>query len=227
MDPRAIAQVNFSRAGGLGEDVVVNTWHFEADDDLGVYRGQWDDKIVGLGDRLETFYKSFDEHLAGSLTGAVKVKFYDFNDPSPGRIVRYEHDFTIVPYSGDALPGELAVVLSLKADPAAGVSPARRRGRVYLGPWGPEILSYMSTSDPDPVVTASIITKVLDAAVIMARGTGSSFRLSTFSPTTLAQGGSIDESWNDVTSMYVDNALDTQRRRGSRAQARSTRTLPG
>jgi hypothetical protein len=46
--------------------------------------------------------------------------------------------------------------------------------------------------------------------------------LSVFSPTTLAGGGSLASSFSSVIGGHIDNAFDTQRRRGPEASARVT-----
>jgi hypothetical protein len=223
-DPRAIVQVALSRNGGLGQDTVINTWHFEGDADAAESdRARWDGLIGGLAGRLATFYNTIGPYLSMSLAGSGRIKAYDFADP-PTRIPRFEGTFTH-PVGGGTLPGEVAVVLSMLAAPLPGVNPRRRRGRVYLGPLTAGVSQYLSTDVPDPVPSSAFVTAVLSATQVMATGGGGAFRLSTFSPTTIKTGGSVDSAWNDVASVYIDNAFDTQRRRGGDPTSRVTAAI--
>jgi hypothetical protein len=70
------------------------------------------------------------------------------------------------------------------------------------------------------------MNETVSSFVTMATGSGGAARLAIFSPTTLSSGGSIDDAWNDAVNVWVDDAFDTQRRRGARATTRSLGTIP-
>ncbi len=222
-DPRYIAQVVLDRDGALPEDRIINVMHFEGDDNgTGPDRDRWDELAPGLASRLVTFYQSRAPILAATLAGTGTVKLYDFSDPKP-RIPRYELAFTFVPAT-TAFPGEVALVISFEAASEPGVNMRRRRGRIYLGPLATGAASGTYTADVRPL--ASRMNETVSSFVTMATGSGGAARLAIFSPTTLSSGGSIDDAWNDAVNVWVDDAFDTQRRRGARATTRSLGTIP-
>jgi hypothetical protein len=223
---KVIAQVTLNRDSGLPEDVITNTYHFESDDNVGTdaASGTIATDGPGLLNRLESFYMALGPLLAGSLKGTGIIKLYDWADLKP-RIVRLERTFTHTTGVG-SLPGEVALVLSMKAKPAAGQAAARRRGRVYLGPLNTSVSQAPSATSADPRPDTNDQATMLNAARTMARGSaGGSFRLAVFSPTTFAITADADASWNDVETLWMDNAFDTVRSRGARATSRSQVTL--
>lgn len=220
MPPRAIAQVTLDRDSGLSEDRIVNVFHFEADATNG-NASDFTDRIPGLVDRLEVFYQTIGPRMSGTLAGTGTIKLYDWEAPKP-RIPRVEEPFTFLPGEG-SLPGEVALCLSYAAAPQSGMSQGRRRGRVYLGPWNGSQGGTADASDVRP--PPSLIALILPAAKIMATGTNGAFRLAVFSPTQASVAGQADAAWNDVAELSIDNAWDTQRRRGASPTARTVETL--
>lgn len=221
-DPRFRAQVELERRGGMPEDVSVNVMHFEGDDDPGQPdRARWDQLAPGLANRIAGFYQDVGAYLAATLTGNGVVTLYDMADATP-RIPRFIEPFTFVP-SGVALPAEVALVISFKAEALAGANTARRRGRIFLGPIADFVPFDPALSDirPGPLDLQAI----LGFFGTMARGTAGSARLAIFSPTTLQAGGTIDDAWTDADSLWMDDAFDTQRRRGAAATLRVTEAL--
>lgn len=222
-DPRAIVQVSLERDNGLPEDVSVNVTHWEADDRLGLEdRADWDERIVGLMNRIAAFYQDISSYLSSLLSGNGTIRAYDFADPKP-RIPRASLDFSFIPSSG-SFPAEVAICLSMEADQVPGVNQASRRGRIYLGPVGGNT-GQIGAGANDVRVSDLVANTILDAAVTMTDATGGAFALAVFSPTILGRGGSADEAWNDVTSIYIDDAYDTQRRRGGAPTKRTSRQL--
>ncbi len=222
---KAIALVTLDRVGGLPEDVVVNTWHFE-DDSTGIGdSGGIAQNGPGLVARLQAFYESIGQSLLGSaLTGTGTVKLYDWGDPLP-RIPRRVATISF-PKGTTCYPAEVALVLSFKAADLAGGIPARRRGRVYLGP----IKVAAGVNDPDARdvrPSEATMTSVLNAAKAMADGGPGAFKLATYSPTQAALTGGADAAWNDVAELRIDNAFDTQRRRGAARSKRMRVSLTG
>lgn len=215
---RYIAQVNLQRVNALPEDVVVNTWHFEGDDDLQA-GGHWADNAPGVATRLETFYTTIAPHLGHVLSGIVNVKLYNWRDAKP-RVPGYEHTFNIASALGSSLPAEVALCLSFRGSTGAGKNMARRRGRVYLGPLSTG-MSTVPSGSPDARPVAANRQVILNAAEAMAHGSGSgTARLAVYSPTQGLIPGQDDEAWNDVVELWIDDAFDTQRRRGAKATSR-------
>jgi hypothetical protein len=220
---RVIAQVTLARDGGLPEDVIVNTYHFEDDSGFAT-EGGLSVNGPGLESRLVSFYDAIGQSVLGSsLAGTGIIKMYDFSDPLP-RVPRRTFPFTFALAAGSPYPGEVAMVLSMRAELVPGVNPARRRGRVFLGPLSVGV-GAPSPSGADMQIPIAKTDAVLTAARTMARGASGTFRLAVYSPATKAAGGTDDEAWNDVEVLSVDSAFDTQRRRGAAASFRRSVTL--
>jgi hypothetical protein len=204
----------------MPEDIVTNTMHFEDDDD-GSLQGTFANRVVGLHSRLSTFYTYLAANvLSRQLAGTGVIRYYDMTDPKPRvPVVESPLNFTSALTSSSGLPGEVAIVLSMKAEPKAGSAPGRRRGRIFLGP----IVTSMVEDDGitgDIRIISAKMAGVLGAAQTMARGSGGSFRLAVYSPTTMASSNSLATSFEDVELLTMDNALDTVRSRGSRRTQR-------
>lgn len=210
---RAIVQVTLERKNALPADAIVNTWHFESDDAFGT-------SAPGLADRISTFYQSLGLWFGAQLSGNADIKMYDFDDPKP-RVPVHVDDFTFTP-STAAFPAECCVCLSMEAEQQSGTLKARRRGRVYLGPinGGP-----MSQASSDVRIPEASRQELVDKANTMAVGGSGAFRLAIYSPTTQQSGGTVDESWHDVTTLWVDDAIDIQRRRGQASTQRTTKAV--
>jgi hypothetical protein len=174
------------------------------------YRNFWQaahaPSVIPLSD-----FMSSTAHGAGSV-----VKIYDMADPTP-RPVKHDQVFTL---AGSALgtwqlPAEVAVCLSFKAAPVAGVNPQSLRGRIYLGPLADYALN-QAGDDAHSRPRPSLITAMLDAAVALK--------------TQLADAGGQwviasrkRQEYHEVVEVSVDNAWDTQRRRGHAPTVRTVR----
>lgn len=219
MPINARAQVILERDGLLPEDVSVNTWHFQGDVAVGETTSErFDEDAPGLADRLEAFYVSLQTFFAVTCTGNARIKLYNMADPRP-RVPHSEYTFTFVPGTA-AYPSEVAICLSFKGEVVSGQSMRRRRGRIYLGP----INSQMGLIDGSDVrINFSNAPAIITAAEALQTGGTGAFRHAIYSRT---QDGPTepqsDAAWTDVDSYWVDNAFDTQRRRGAKATARFT-----
>jgi len=93
---------------------------------------------------------------------------------------------------------------------------SRVRGRLYLGPFNSGVLATDSNGRSEP--SAAFRTDVLADATALPGNLGADWGWEVFSK----------RSWsgNLVTHGYVDDAWDTQRRRGMRATTRSTFVVP-
>jgi len=218
-----IAQVSLLRDGGLPRDVSTNTFHFE-DDSGALTDAGLAINGPGLITRLATFYQTIAPNLASIHTGAGVVKLYNHADAEP-RIPRLQGTFTFSP-SSTSLPGEVALCLSYQAAPEPGAVPARKRGRVYLGPLSQNLL--VNTEGPSDMRPASASIDVfLNAAETMCTGANGTYRLAIFSPTTLADGGSLADAYTDAAVLWMDNEFDTIRSRGARRTSRRRVAVPG
>lgn len=202
--------VSIEAASELPEDVIVNTWHFE---------GSGSD-FANVGDMLDDFYSVTPTGAAfsvsscfpdDSVSGNFTIRAYNMDEPEPRPPV-YESSRVFPSLSsGDALPTEVALVMSYHAQLVAGVPAARLRGRVYLGPFSESVnTAGMPSTGLMPVIAAA------GRDLIQASNASVSWDWVQHSPTT---GNS-----SLVVGGWCDNAWDTQRRRGRATTSRTTFT---
>lgn len=132
-------------------------------------------------------------------------------------------------------PPEVAITISYRAQLGSGENPRRRRGRFYFGP----LQNY--TSGDTPTISSSITTLLATEWGKLLIDTDYTFSVySRYTHHQVPVGSNINEklpngdpkypevpealpaSFAAVTYSWIDNAWDTQRRRGTRA---STRTV--
>jgi hypothetical protein len=222
-----LATVTLEHRSGLVEDRVINTFSFETD--AALISADADE----IRDRLETFYSTTGEgaahpisyYLGTALTRTIKpiVRLYNLGGHldgtpagSPVWIRTFANNLGLYG-ENSGLPAEVALCLSFHGDYgldvefAPGQRPrARDRGRVFLGPLTANTLAISSTGRVTPADT------VRDAWL----GAGKDLR-----------DANDDKRWSvwsraaarmtPVTLCSVDDAFDTQRRRGEKALARS------
>lgn len=217
---------------GLAEDDCQNTFHFQTTD-----VGFDETTAEGLAQHIEAAFNA--AHAPGSValttrisgeisrTALPTVKVYDVAGGSPG----WTSDWSAMeaPSLAEALPTEVAACLSYNADlvgvpeeavddadpDAAPERPrARRRGRIYIGPWTKaaaegapanfnefhrDILRGMGNFLANPA-----------AAVLTTVGT----KWGVYSTAAAAP------AFYEIVRVSADNAFDTQRRRGRKATVR-------
>jgi hypothetical protein len=204
------AQVVLAMESGMTEDYVSNTMHFtgiQAD----VTEGN------ALAAAIKAFYDDVQTYLSGAIaqTGHM-VKLYETNAPAPNYpFLEVEWDLASNP-TANPLPSEVAICLSFEAARVSGIPQARRRGRIYIGPLSSGVVS---SGRPATIVQQDI----LDAGVLFA-GTVN---------TIPALGTGFWGVWSNTANAFapaktlsVDDAFDTQRRRGLAPTSKVTATLP-
>jgi len=215
MTTTVLALVTLNRQNALIADQVVNTWHFQIDEVDPVA------ECLSAFAALQAFYETIDGAMSPVLTGEGLVRFYDLADPIP-RAPLFTNDLSLVVDSSTPMPSECAVCLSYAAFPVSGTSPARRRGRIYLGPWSVDALTVGTN---DGLVSTTVLEAVAGAAqTLMDDGGVNGWSWAVFSPTTAGSPpwstGELLGATLDVTNGYVDNAFDTMRSRGALATTR-------
>lgn len=192
------------------EDAITNTYHFQNTDTVTDYDN--------VRDMLENFYTvqapdspstivSFMSPQ--SITGRWTLKAYALEDPKPRQpVITWQGEAT--PISSTPLPAEVALVQSFQADIESGEIPARRRNRVYLGPFG--VSSNSSTGRPIDNLVATMLFQ--GKQLILESQASLRWTWVAYSPT-------ADQA-NAITNGWVDNAWDTQRRRGLYYNQRGT-----
>lgn len=208
-------QVELPSDTSIPSDGAMNVWHFWVEDTESTNMG------LALA-ALETFYLAVDTYLSSTLTGAMNVKVYDLKDPTP-RVPIFEETNTLTPGTGSLIPTEVAVCLSHSGAPVAGENQARRRGRIFLGP----VHDTMCQNTGGSVFVNSTARTAIAAAAdaLMDAGDGATFQWVVFSPTTAGplpwDENTLEAASTPVEQGYIDNAFDTQRRRGPDASART------
>lgn len=202
-----LTQVHLERNTHVPEDAFVNTLHWVLDDTDPL--AQSDD----IADAIEAFYsvsKNYLSHFV-ALSGNV-VKFYDMGDPEPRVPFRTrELDLTDGSFGTGELPCECCICVSFQAPPESGVNQARRRGRIYFGPISLEALD---EGTGDMVVSETAMEEIATAFAVMVSNAN------TNAGAQLVVYSRVGAVTTPVEQVWVDNAVDIQRRRGSRATER-------
>lgn len=209
------AQVIFRGNSGLPEDVFVNSMVFRNDSGFAATKQVMHDNVKAALERFysaqQTNLRRVTEFMAGAAFGVAELRTYDLGDP-PGDKATGTPDrepiisnLTLPGQSETAtLPFEVALVVSWRT----AVKAQWGRGRNYIGPLANSAVGPM-TEASGPVPHPDFVTTLAQAA----RG------LINESEVGLAILGKTGP--NIVTGGYVDNAWDTQRRRGLEATART------
>lgn len=210
------AMVTIQRDSGVPADAVTNTFHFNTG---GVY-------LPGDGtavrDRLVSFYDGANSHqsVASYLSRVLNptsthLKVYDLNDPEP-RVPKIDEDLIIGGMSAEALPSEIAICLSYRTAYASGVARARQRGRIFIGPVANNCIAFVSG---EPTVSSECRDDLTQAAARLIDADTPLLKWSVHSVAGNTAHAPIAQVW-------VDNAFDTQRRRGIRATQRTSLSRP-
>lgn len=200
--PVYYTQATLEADSALPEDRTVNTW------DVSIPGLDPETELASWHDALFTFYDAFDNYLSVNLSGLLTLKSYARAD-TPPRVPVLSESTTITPAVG-ALPPEVALCMSFQGEKISGVNQARRRGRVYLGPF-----SYGANDTGTGKPIAGLLTAVQAAGAALLATSGTS---------TWSWGvwSTVNNSDTQVVDGWVDNAWDTQRRRGIRPTSRAT-----
>jgi hypothetical protein len=200
-------QISLGMDSNLPEDAATNTLHFEYVHPDPITEAKFN---TGVRTPLNNFYTSLATQgiLSSAINPAnITYKAYRITDlpPSPPE---YTGNITIGGMmTGVAAPPELSVCLSYKAPNVLGGVPARRRGRIYVGPLGFLAGATVPSTQQQAIRDAG-------AALLSDVTTAGQFLWVVYSPTANAA--------YTVESGWVDNAWDVQRRRGTKSSARIT-----
>lgn len=207
------AQVELTMASGVTADYVTNTWHF----DIGF--GGSDpliDVLLDASDGLNQFYLDIQNRLTAAIaTTGNTITWYRMSDPKPRIPVLTYSMSTFTSLTGGTLPPELCLCLSSRAAPEAGIIASSLRNRVYIGPFasGGTILN---VTDGRP--TSLLLEDIADAADALldfTTTTDGTVEWVIHSPTLGIE--------RPITTVWVDNEWDIQRRRGRESTDRETR----
>ncbi len=223
------ATVLLKSSTGLPEDVVVNTFHFQQTAGATAPTTEELDEIVARCARVytdpgATGFTSLGALLSPSvsrISNDAEVRVYDLADTHP-RPIKRSHKFTLPGAIGGAsLPQEVALVGSFFADRNV----ARRRGRIYFGPFSTDANSG-AQGRPTAAVRDAVRLALMRLRTENA-GAGALSKWSVLGLVDQVPRGDVDRSPSDytlrmVTNGWVDDSWDTQRRRGLKATFRTT-----
>lgn len=209
----------FQMRSGLPEDVIVNTFIFRNNNVAGAQLDHTPQQRAA--DVVRNFFTvaapalpnltPAPGNLLSLMSGIVngwQQKVYDLGRPPGGRVPQvFDRTAELVGLStGQALPPELSVVLSLQTN----VIGRRGKGRLFLGPFSTNALA--AAADQLPIVNAALKNRILAQAQGLLINNNGDVGWAVWSPTR--------QKMADVIGGTVDNAWDIQRRRGNKPTAR-------
>lgn len=194
---------------GVGEDVVVNTWGFGIDTADEASTGA----IVAA---MKTWYDAWGTYRAASHDWAgARCKFYNLGQPKP-RVPFADVSLGLsATASTGNLPAEVSICMSFQAERASGQIQRRRRGRIYLGPLG-VVANNSSTGRPENSLITALVTCSDNFLTTASTAPWDWYVIS--EATGIPVGNVVHDGW-------IDNAWDTQRRRGPDPTARTIFTI--
>jgi len=214
------AQVIVPHDNGLPVDAIVNTFHFgtsgplvddAAATSITTALTSMYDTLQTSGNRLASYYPDVMK------PDATRIKIIRLND-APPRTPLKETTVFLNSSGGGALPSEVALVGSYQGAKISGVSQARRRGRFYFGPLNESSRVQVGGVGARPAQLLIDTMNLAMQTLWTASEAAVDWSWVVYSPTIGLVGGTTP-----VTNGWVDNAFDTQRRRGLKASARTTR----
>ena len=210
-------QCNIPNDTLLPEDDAINTWHFLT---VGAATpaDAADDALIALG----VFYAAADTYLSGGTATPMRYKVYDLENDEP-RVPILEATQTLTPSASINMPNEVACCISYRGEFLSGANPARRRGRIFIGPLN-NSGGTSATGDFRP--SSTLRTGLANAASdIIVAGQTADARWVVFSPTLAGappwSAATLEAASCDVTAGYIDDAFDTVRSRGLRPTTRT------
>lgn len=202
----AEVQVTLPYKTGLPADVSVNTWYFTSADPIPTYGPD-------VRNALQAFYEAVGDEFWHPIINfdAVRIKFYAADQPPP-RVPLADDvvDFDITNGANPRAPEEAAACLSFRSVYVSGSPPARHRGRIYLGPLSGD--SFTTGTSDRTLLIGTLLDGVETAYNALRAGLPAGV--------SHAQHSDTDDAWRPVVAAWMDNAIDTQRRRGPDATGR-------
>lgn len=200
--PQYRVQITGRGTGGIPQDDVVNTFYLDTDLDPIT----WGSDPDGLLRDAVDLWRAADLDL-GERWHWVSGKAYNMADPEPREPVASVSWLECLGVRSTNGPAEVALCLSYYADRNF----PRNRGRMYFGPWGN---GGMFSRPP---------AQAQEALATLAEGLSGLGGVNT----QWVQHSPRDARFSNVTDYWIDDAWDTQRRRGLKATSRLAGTVSG
>lgn len=201
------ALVNIPAVSGIPRDAVVNTWSFDVQG-----------PITGVSASIESNLKAFYDAWAnyrGALHAwtSATIRYYDLSAPKPRVPIGLTNLALSSAVQTTTLPTECALCFSFQGTPISGQKQARRRGRVFLG-----TLATVAQSSSSGRPAAALITAVVNAGSALKAGDTGNIN---WTWVVVSDVGGEASASAQVVGGWVDDAFDTQRRRGLAPSART------
>jgi hypothetical protein len=209
MPGRYAAQVTLISATGASEDNQSNTFAAGQIGTLDLtYAQNWTTTIKAFYDLVVN-----NGGLKGISQNNHVIKFYDIETPQPNYpIWTRTFNLATVPAAVD-MPQEVALCVSYANSLAVTIPRARRRGRLYISGWA-------ETGNTNGRPT----NLVCDGLLAAFTGYVTAFNaLGTLDASIWSRTGGVTYP---IDTAHVDNAWDTQRRRGNRSTYRASWAAP-
>lgn len=200
------AQVTIKTTDALPANFLTNTLYFDQGTSVATFDAIRDQIVLHYSSLASQFYPSTVAQVGH------EIKFYDVLQAPPSYpIVSYVFNMAATP-SGDPLPSEVALVASFQGPKISGIKQARRRGRNYIGPLKASLNTLGRPS-------ATALTNL--AAAYDLFGT----QVNAITDVDWVVWSGVSLTATPITDGWVDNAFDTQRRRGVQTTSRTTYVL--
>jgi hypothetical protein len=213
---------------GIVRDQAVNTFHF----DTPLPSSQPTDFSIAARRALDFYVEApagftapIANFMSSALSGLFTANVYDLADGQP-RPLRHTEDATWAIPETTAMPNEVAVAVSYKATPVPGIPASRLRGRIFIGPL------QLGSSTGGAVVAGEVRpsagcyeTFARAGRVLMDKSADATGIIWVIRSAGRYTVGGVPQplqppTTHRITSGYVDNAFDTIRSRGHRANFR-------
>lgn len=185
----------------LLRDATVNTFHVDTvsgPPDFAALSLAWETFMSGQRALFADSVRQFDHVL----------KVYNLADPEP-RAPVYEDTWSFSEaLVGEMLPPEVALCISFEGGRVSGEDQARKRGRIYLGPFD---IQYTVDGRPNPDVCSDLVAAF---STFIESLNAAGFYFVVYSRANAATVA--------VERVWVDEEWDTQRRRGRESTGSAT-----
>lgn len=211
-----LAQATIPWFTGLPTDVVTNTFHFDWGGTLPPDTPDFALITNVLANFYETIFPGSGQITMASYAdpAGFRVRIYNLDDAPPRVPLSDINTPLVVEHATQTLTvPETAICLSYHAALISGTNPRRRRGRIYigaLGAWGET-----GTDASFPAPHAQLIANLADAGESILSGLSES-------DWTWVVYSTVNQEGYPVVGGWIDNAADTQRRRGNAPTVRTT-----
>ena len=199
--PTFAAQMELKMNSNVSADSAVNTLHF-AETNV-------PNALIGIEAAMNSLYDDLNSLYSDDVAQNGHVlKIYNLDDATPrAPAVETTYDFPSAPNT-DPLPHQVALCMSFQGDRQSGVAQASRRGRIYLGPLGANLVTVAGRPTTGSI---NIINNAAEA--LEAFGVANDALWVVYSPTL--------DSITTVTNGWCDDTFDIQRRRARDASTRN------